>query len=478
MAILRKFWPDKLYAQLLLVAAVALLAAQLLNAYFLWNSQKNRSEGEAATLLVGSFINRMEREETNITPRLGERRAGRGRQRVIVYFDRGTPDPGRAFEKEVVMTRRAMALAEQSGYDAAAGGTFALSSGLIADMPPEAQDRIFRSRVFRRVLRRDLPMPRRALLLSGQSRNGDRVYAAIPLRPLADAAVWQLIMQTVLLYFAVLVPLGLAARRISRPLVGLRRAMGRFDGGGDGSELKPALEPSGPSDIRDLITAYNELQNRIGHLLSEKDVMLGAIGHDLRTPLASLRLRVENVSEAEGRSQMVESIDEMSAILDDILTLARLGKSGENRQMTDLSGLVDMVLDDFAGQAGRITLTPPKTRIRAAVRPTLMRRVIRNLISNALRYAGDAELSLEKRGDMARIVVEDRGPGIAPDQIEEMFEPFARWERSRNRGSGGSGLGLTIARAIARSHGGDVLLEPRDGGGLRAIVSVPDEKAA
>jgi signal transduction histidine kinase len=271
-----------------------------------------------------------------------------------------------------------------------------------------------------------------------------------------------------LLYLLVLTVLAVFARRISRPLSKLKEAMAAF---GDSGRALP-IEEAGPSDIRQLVASYNGMQHRLDALLSEKDVMLGAIGHDLKTPLSSLRVRVESVDDDDERDQMVASIDEMSAILNDILTLARMGKSGEPVQLTDISALVDTVLDDFALQYGRLVFHPPGSPISGNIRPMLLRRALRNLISNALRYGGNAEIHVESKGHVIEVTILDNGPGIAGTEIEAMFEPFARADASRNKLSGGTGLGLTIARAIARAHGGDVTLANRAEGGLAAKLSV------
>jgi signal transduction histidine kinase len=267
----------------------------------------------------------------------------------------------------------------------------------------------------------------------------------------------------------VLVPLALVARRIVRPLERLKERVAAV---GVAGEVAP-LQIEGPADIRDLIDSFNMMQSRVSSLLSEKDVMLGAIGHDLKTPLAALRVRIESVEDDVEREKMASSIDELVRILDDILTLARLGKSGETMQKTDLAALVESILDEFDTTASPISWHPPAERTVAALRPVLIRRALRNLIGNALKHGGSAAVSVAQAGSECRVMVDDNGPGISAEEIEDMFAPFVRADASRNRATGGSGLGLTIARAIARSHGGDVVLSNRAGGGLRATLILP-----
>ena len=163
---------------------------------------------------------------------------------------------------------------------------------------------------------------------------------------------------------------------------------------------------------------------------------------------------------------MAATIDEMATILDDILTLARLGKSGETSQRTDIGALVGSIAEEYPDAV----LNEPSQRIVAKVRPILLRRALRNLIGNAVTYGKSAAVSIIQQHGQLRIIIEDNGSGIAPDLIDFMFEPFTRAETSRSRATGGSGLGLTIARAIARAHNGDVILENRAEGGLRASI--------
>jgi signal transduction histidine kinase len=257
------------------------------------------------------------------------------------------------------------------------------------------------------------------------------------------------------------------ARRIAKPLRALTERVGDVGLTND----RAPMEPRGPSDVRELIDAFNTAEARLSSLLTEKDVMLGAIGHDLKTPLASLRVRIENVEDNADREKMAATVDEMATILDDILVFARLGKSAEEVQQTDLAALVETVVDDLPEDAN--IRFEPGERFIAPVRPVLIRRALRNLVSNALKYGGNADLHIKREGRRINLIVEDNGPGIPPEQMEGIFEPFARAETSRNRASGGTGLGLTIARAIARAHRGDVLIRNKPEGGVEATLWLP-----
>lgn len=277
-----------------------------------------------------------------------------------------------------------------------------------------------------------------------------------------------LVAQTLILYVIVLLPMLWAARRISRPLQTLAAAARSYRPG----DVAPPLDERGPNDVRAVIAAFNQLRLRVSAMLDEKDQMLGAIGHDLRTPLAALRVRIESVDDDQDRARMAETIDEMSRTLDDILSLARLGRPSEPVTEADLVALVEAVVDDFDALGADVQFAE-SPRITLKLRPALMRRAVRNLVENAVKYGGSAAVSIAARPTEVEIVIADRGPGIAPDKIAHVFDAFTRLESSRNRDTGGAGLGLTLARAIVREAGGDISLRNRDGGGLDATIVLP-----
>lgn len=255
------------------------------------------------------------------------------------------------------------------------------------------------------------------------------------------------------------------ASRISRPLRILAEAA---------EVLRPQDEfhpipVEGPREVRVAISSFNTMAERVRDLLAEKDRMLSAIGHDLRTPLASLRIRVESVEPESERDKFVETIDEMTAMVEEILGLARLGHSTEPRQRVDVSALADAVVEEFRGLGKDVTFVEaPRTTVTMQV--NLVRRLLRNLIDNAVKYGEKAIVSIREKPGTVELVVEDEGPGIPADQLGEVLQPFTRLDRSRSRTTGGTGLGLSIADAIAKSQGASLILENRDGGGLRAIV--------
>lgn len=287
--------------------------------------------------------------------------------------------------------------------------------------------------------------------------------------PRAEAyLIWRLLSQTLILYGIVLLPVLWIGRRLSRPLRSLAVAARNFVPG----EVDVPVEERGPHDLRDVIAAFNALRLRVTAMLDEKDRMLGAIGHDLRTPLAALRVRIESVEDETDRAKMADTIEEMNRTLDDILSLARLGRPSEPLTEVDLAALVDAVVEDFRDLDNDVTFEET-ARLKMRLRPSLMRRAVRNLIENAVKYGKSAEVRIVADAHAVSIVVADQGPGIPPEQLGNVFEAFTRLETSRNKETGGIGLGLALARAIVRNAGGDVTLANRPGGGLDATITLP-----
>ncbi|MEO3388875.1 ATP-binding protein [Mesorhizobium sp. CAU 1741] len=282
-------------------------------------------------------------------------------------------------------------------------------------------------------------------------------------------SIWRTHLPLSLTLAAIIVALAgfLTVRRIASPL---RRLIEAADTLGRGEAVSPLLE-RGPEDIRRTTVAFNRMQERIHRFVADQTRMLAAIGHDLRTPLTTLRLRAELVEDSELQARMLDTIDEIQVMTDSALALARQEASTEPTRTIDLTALVESVCDDLA-DIGQPVRFRPSARITYRCRPDALRRVIRNLIENAVRYAGGADVSLVTEASSVRVLVEDDGPGIPIDSVEDVFAPFFRLEGSRSRETGGSGLGLSIARAIARQHGGDIILLPR-APGLSAAVVLP-----
>ena len=270
---------------------------------------------------------------------------------------------------------------------------------------------------------------------------------------------------SVLVFVALLAAVAWLSARVTRPLQRLTESADKFSG----TEPLQPLPLEGPPDMRRAIEAFNGLSRRISDLLDEKDQMLGALGHDLRTPLASMKIRAAGMRPLDQRTALFATVDGMERMIEDILTLARTGRSAEPLARVDVRALVSGVVGDFKVQGAAVELEPGES-IDWSLRPELLSRALRNLIDNAVRYAGGARLAVTVESQTLLIRVEDDGPGIPEDQLEFILRPFARLDQSRNRGAGGAGLGLAIAMSIARLHGGTVALENRAEGGLSATL--------
>jgi signal transduction histidine kinase len=264
-----------------------------------------------------------------------------------------------------------------------------------------------------------------------------------------------------------------AVRRLTTPvrtLAAAAEALGR-------DVNAPPLPEDGPTEIATAATAFNTMAGRIRRFVHDRTEMLTAIGHDLRTPITRMKLRAEFMEDDEQRRKMLADLEEMEAMVAATLAFGRDATSAEPVTALDLPELLRTVLDEAAdawpGDPAALCYEgPPRLTVRA--RPLALKRALANLVANAVNYGGSARIRLAPptRGFVI-VEVEDDGPGIPPDEIDRVFEPFHRVESSRNRETGGVGLGLPIARNILRAHGGDVTLANKPRGGARATVQLP-----
>lgn len=224
---------------------------------------------------------------------------------------------------------------------------------------------------------------------------------------------------------------------------------------------------NGAREIRQAGTAFNEMQTKIAQFDGERMRTMAAVGHDLRTPITSLRIRAEMIEDPATRDAFVRTLDEMTVMADGLVHFAKSGHENEAKQRLELAPILLRI-----GNERKIDVVI-KQQAKIIAGPVTLTRAIGNLVENALRYAGAARMILDREGGVAKILIEDDGPGISKDKIELMFEPFVRGETSRNTETGGAGLGLSISRAIINSYGGTVRLENIDPHGLRAIVTLP-----
>jgi signal transduction histidine kinase len=240
---------------------------------------------------------------------------------------------------------------------------------------------------------------------------------------------------------------------------------------GRGEEAEP-LDEKGPAEIKRTAQAFNAMTERLKRMIYGRTRMLAAISHDLRTPITALRIRAELVDDTENRERMLATLEEMQSLAEATLTLARQDAVQEETQTVDLAALVESVCDDLAdiGQAVTFAGAP---RTPYPCRAGNLKRVMRNLVENAVKYGTRADVAMEQTPGGILIHIDDAGPGIPPTEFKRMFQPFVRLEESRSKDTGGFGLGLSIAQSIVHSHGGEITLTNRSGGGLRATIMLP-----
>ena len=457
-------WPKSLRGQLLLAVGLSLLLAQGISAALLWRAQADRKEMalvHAAAIrlfaanheqgLVGNHppgaleaARQLRVERSGGSPlRTGDNRLGRAeRELQDILADQGLTTTGvvvfyRAAAGDPLMARRA-----------------ARRARVLGDHAP--------------------PLPDEVLVAAVEQPGQGWLAVRMPVPHTEPGLLLSIVSQTLLIFALVFAAIALIVGRITRPLKALTRRLEQF---GQTRDAQGQLAPEGPADIRSLIEAHNAMESRVASLLDEKDVMLGAIGHDLKTPLAALRVRIESVEDEGERRKMAATIEDITRSLDDILSLARVGRPSDPLEPTDLLALVAQVAEEFEDMGEPVQFTGA-TRIVLSLRATWLRRAVRNLTVNALRYGKVARIELLREGGQAVIRVEDDGPGIPDSQIDRMLEPFTRGEPSRSSTTGGAGLGLTLARAIAEQHGGSLRLQNRrdaDGkiAGLTATIALP-----
>jgi signal transduction histidine kinase len=211
---------------------------------------------------------------------------------------------------------------------------------------------------------------------------------------------------------------------------------------------------------------------QVSATLKSQQVLMAAVAHDLRTPISVVRFRAEMVQDQELRSKLISTIDEMQGMTSAVLDAVRPEDVGEQPRLVDVSALAESICVDLRDAGKDVAVQSMAADATGICRETQIRRAIRNLIDNALRYGTRARVSVEADADRVRVVIDDDGPGISAAELERVFEPFTRLENSRSKETGGFGLGLPIARLAAKNHGGDVTLENLPGKGLRAVLSL------
>lgn len=300
-------------------------------------------------------------------------------------------------------------------------------------------------------------------------RQPDGHWLVVKPKPTFRWDAWQTrLILTFVLSILIIAPLAwLLARRLAAPIAAFAGAADRL--GRD--PRAPPLEMRGSTEIVAAANAFNQMQERLRRYVDDRTAMVGAIAHDLRTPLTRLKFRIEAVPD-ELKPKLAADIDQMEAMIAATLGFVSDATRPRERTKMELASLVESIVDEMAETGAAATIDRTEKLVVEAD-PIALRRLVSNLVENALKYGGAARARVYAEAGEAVIEVDDDGPGIPEHERERVFEPFFRGEPSRNRETGGIGLGLAVVRSVARAHGGDAELINRPGGGLTARVRLP-----
>lgn len=301
-------------------------------------------------------------------------------------------------------------------------------------------------------------------------RQADGTWRVVQTQPVVGLSDWQ---QRLALWFALsallMSPVAwLFARRLTKPIKEFAEAAERLGRDPRAAPLEPV---KGPAEIGVAAQAFNDMQERLRRYVEDRTAMVGAIAHDLRTPLTRLRFRIEGLPEDQ-RAKYAADLDQMEEMITATLAFVRDATKTGERTPLELSSLVESLCDEMA-ETGAKTEVEAGEKVVLTGDPMALRRLIANLLENAVKFGGRARARVFADAGNAVVEIDDDGPGIPPADAEKVFEPFYRREPSRSRQTGGIGLGLAVVRTIARGHGGDVNLINRTGGGLTARVQLP-----
>lgn len=282
--------------------------------------------------------------------------------------------------------------------------------------------------------------------------------------PVAQWLPYVLVLQLLLL----IVCCWFAVRQSIRPLVALADAADALN---PNAKAAP-LDEGGPTEVARAARAFNAMSERIAHFVAERVQILAAISHDLQTPITRMKLRAEMAEDSEEKRKMVNDLAEIQTLVQEGLAYARsTSGEGEKASRIDLGSFVESLVYDYQDTGKNVTI---EQNVGGAIvtRPHALRRILTNLVDNAIKFGGAAEVSVRRERDAVLIDVMDRGPGIPDDKLDTVLQPFVRLEGSRSRETGGTGLGLAIAHQLSVAIGGSLKLRNREGGGLAAEIRI------
>ncbi|MAZ86862.1 MAG: two-component sensor histidine kinase [Cellvibrionaceae bacterium] len=485
MKLIKKLWPQKLLTQMIVLVVLALLLAQGISTWLLSKAYQNQMIAHSErhfSRQFGAMIRLLEQAPAELHPAVLKawKRPG-----VSYRFSQQLPpdlrdQPQRYQSRE----KRVIRLMERKLGDSYRGRItvrLELVSPNDRQRPPAPDARKPfppREDGFRRPALephnsspasrfRPRGMPLKQLMLAVKLDNGQWFVAHSSAPDFSLLASRQTLNFVVIACVLVLLVVIFQIRKITRPLSSLAIAANNL---GRGRKVEP-LPEVGPNDVKETVAAFNRMNDRLQRFVSDRTRMLAALSHDLRTPMTSMRLRLELMQDSDEKQRLLQSLDEMQQMSEATLTFVRHSGDVEPTQTVDLTALVDSLVEDLC-EIGLAVQCDSLTPVVMELRPVSIKRALRNLMENAVHYGDKARVNLSLDKNQAVISIIDSGPGITESEKESVFEPFVRLEQSRNRQTGGMGLGLSIARQIIRSHGGElelVNLQP----GLKAVVTLP-----
>jgi len=461
-------WPRSLASQLIVLLVLAIVAAQALGVWIFHDERRIALVAAARDNLLTRAVSVASLlEET--PPSLQERLLKASSSRFAVFWLSDTPlasEPGRSrFEKKLqTIVNKHLEVGQTARVNIQADERRGLRKRDDDDDVHGWRDvpRHERPERLRRAIRKA-----EDLTLSIRITDGRWLNVATSYRPPRIPFI-PILVQLVLTVFATGLIVGFVIRRVTRPLKELAVSAEKFGRGEDQAPLKP----SGPGEVQALTLAFNNMRDRLSRFVKDRTRMLAAISHDLRTPITSLRLRAEFIDDDENREKMIETLDEMAAMTEATLRFARDEAQAEAAQNADLGAILESLAGDQQDM-GHLCSVDLKEKIILPCRPVALKRALRNLIENGIRYGEAVLVHLSKEPGEAVIRIVDGGPGIPEDRLKDVFEPFVRLEESRSEETGGIGLGLAITRSIIHAHGGTIALRNREEGGLEAEVRLP-----
>lgn len=447
-----KFWPSTLRVQLILVVAAAVAISNIGVAIYFYKN----SEAQVRNFNTERIIDRTAAVAATV-------RQVSQQPRLVVMMNFSRPDWRFREAKGYVprpMTAEEAALAKR-----------------LADALPQNHPRKNAIRVHLHQPLSNIPEELRAFRAQDMAINTEVIQTIVPIDArtamsgvlIRPAPVWPVEIMVAAAVAVILASAGAAfmARRVVRPLSELTSAAAAVAMGSG----TPHVAEQGPEDVRKAAVAFNAMAEKVTKTLESQRHLLSAVGHDLRTPLTAMRINLEFVNDDELREGLLRNLDELQALTEQVLAAAK-GAGGEQRRNVDLSALVESLCTDL-DEIGEPVSWANHSPAPISCRPNEIKRAVRNLVENAVAYGHKADVRIAHSGDGYDVVVEDDGPGISETDRQRVFEPFVRLESSRNEATGGTGLGLTLVKAIVEGHGGAVVLENRPGGGLRARMHLP-----